>query len=182
MQFPLRLRDFHKQLFILDRDPTRKHFHRIFEVAVEEDLPGAIDERRRSSVQDVETAAEGPIWGRCDGWVGIAKEHEDVPDAELRREGDRVIEEGQVPAGSIGCGLDAEFSLIVLASFRGEQGLEFSRASWILHHHQATSCEIHREQPLVLGNQVRKACRVLLMSTSVLALRMFSPHQNSKEV
>lgn len=122
MQFPLRLRDLHKQLFILDRDPARKHFHRIFEVAVEEDLPGAIDERRRSSVQDVETAAEGPIWCRCDGWVGIAKEHEDVPDAELRREGDRVVKEGQVPAGSIGCGLDAEFSLRVLARFRGNWG------------------------------------------------------------
>jgi hypothetical protein len=122
MQFPLRLRDLHKQLFILDRDPARKHFHRIFEVAVEEDLPGAIDERRRSSVQDVETAAEGPIWRRCDRWVGIAKEHENVPDAELRREGDRVIEEGQVPAGPIGCGLDAEFSLRVSARFRGEFG------------------------------------------------------------
>ncbi len=71
-------------------------------------------------MQDVETAAEGPIWRRHDGRVGIAKEHENVPDAELRRERDRVIEEGQVPAGSIGCGLDAEFSLRVLARFRGE--------------------------------------------------------------
>jgi hypothetical protein len=161
MQFPLRLRDLHEQLLILDRNPARKHLHRIFEVAVEEDLPGAVDERRRSSVQDVETAAEGPIWRRCDGGIGIAKEHEDVPDAELRREGDGVIEEGQVPTGSIGRGLDAEFSLRALARFRGEKGIEVLRVSWILHHRQATACEIRREQPLVLGNLARRACRVL---------------------
>lgn len=50
MQFPLRLRDLHEQLLILDRDPAREHLHRVFEITVEEDLAGAVDERRRSSV------------------------------------------------------------------------------------------------------------------------------------
>ena len=33
-------------------------------------------------------------------------EHEDVPDAELSREGDGVVEEGEVPTGAVGGGLD----------------------------------------------------------------------------
>jgi hypothetical protein len=45
-------------------------------------------------VQDVETAAEGSFRGGWDGCFRVAEEHEDVPDAELGGEGDRVVEEG----------------------------------------------------------------------------------------
>ena len=39
---------------------------------------------------------------RCGGrGVGIAEEHEDVPDAKLGGERDGVVEEGEVPAGTV---------------------------------------------------------------------------------
>lgn len=41
----------------------------------------------------------------------VAEEHEDVPDAELGGEGYRVVEEGEVPAGSVGGGGDVEVGL-----------------------------------------------------------------------
>ena len=43
--------------------------------------------------------------------VWIAEEHEDVPDAELGGKGDGVVEEGEVPAGAISSGGDAELGL-----------------------------------------------------------------------
>lgn len=45
------------------------------------------------------------------GWGGVAEEHEDVPDAELGGEGDGVVEEGEVPAGSVGGGGNVEVGL-----------------------------------------------------------------------
>lgn len=72
-------------------------------------------------MQDVEAAGEGVDLGRGrgrNGRVGVAEKHEDVPDAELRGEGDRVVEEGQVPAGAIGRRGDAKVCLfVVLVSF-----------------------------------------------------------------
>lgn len=69
-------------------------------------------------MQDVEAAIERRavcgIRGGGDmrgGGVGVTEEHEDVPDAELRWERDGVVEEGQVPAGAVGGGGDAEFGL-----------------------------------------------------------------------
>ncbi len=111
MQFPLRLRNFHKQFFILDRNPARKHLHSVLKIAVEEDLPSAINECCGSGMQDIETAAEGSIFGWCEGGVRIPEEHEDVPDAELCGKGDRVVEEGEVPAGAVGCWFDVELGL-----------------------------------------------------------------------
>ena len=54
---------------------------------------------------------ERVVFGRL-GRVGhIAQEHEGVPDAELRREGNGVVEEREVPARAPGRGGDAEFFL-----------------------------------------------------------------------
>lgn len=44
------------------------------------------------------------------GGIGIAEQHEDVPDAQLRRERDGVVEEGEVPAGAVGGGADVELA------------------------------------------------------------------------
>ena len=39
-------------------------------------------------------------------WIRVAEEHEDIPDAQLGGEGDGVVEEGEVPAGTVGGGGD----------------------------------------------------------------------------
>ena len=58
-------------------------------------------------MQDVQASSEGTFWGRREDRVGIAEEHEDVPDAELGGEWDGVIEKGEVPAGAVGGWFDA---------------------------------------------------------------------------
>ena len=129
MQFPLRFRNLHKQLLILDRNPACKHFHRVLEIAVEENLPSAINERRGSSVQDIEAAAKGLVFGWFERGIRVSEEHEDVPDAELCREGDGVVEEGEVPAGAVGGGLDIKPGLSVLAMKEAVMGEGVLRVS-----------------------------------------------------
>lgn len=94
MQLPLRLRDPHQQLLILNGDPAREHLHRVLEIAVHQYLPRAVDERCACRVQHVETAAKRAFFAGWEGEVRVAEQHEDVPDAELRGEGDGVVEEG----------------------------------------------------------------------------------------
>jgi len=62
-------------------------------------------------VQDVEAAAEGPVICWCEGGVGISEQHKDVPNTKLGWEGDRVVEESEVPAGAIGRGLNTKLVL-----------------------------------------------------------------------
>ena len=77
-------------------------------------------------MEDVKAAVEGGfggvvvvrVWGfgsggRSETWqvIRIAKQHEDVPDAELGGEGDGVVEEREVPAGAVGGGSDVKFGL-----------------------------------------------------------------------
>lgn len=62
-------------------------------------------------MEDVEPAVEGGGGGR-QGGVGVAEEHEDVPDAQLGGEGDGVVEEGEVPAGTVGGGGDVVLVLL----------------------------------------------------------------------
>ena len=113
---PLGPSNLHQQLLILDRNPARQHLHRILKVRVQQDLARAINQRRRRRMQHIQLPAERPLrvgMGRVgrEGGVLVAEEHEDVPDAELGREGDRVVEEGEVPAGAVGCGFDLEVLL-----------------------------------------------------------------------
>ncbi len=62
------------------------------------------------------------------GGRGVAEEHEDVPDAELGGEGDGVVEEGEVPAGSVGGRGNVEVGLQ-----RGDCQLHgLIMANWIL--------------------------------------------------
>ena len=88
LQLPLSLRNFHQKLLILNRNPTRKNLHRILEVAIKENLPRAINKRRARSVQNIETACKWSIFVGREREVRVAKQHEDVPDAELGRKGD----------------------------------------------------------------------------------------------
>lgn len=101
----------HQHLLVLNRDPARKDFHRVFEIRVEEDVAGAGDEGGGGGVQDVEAAGGGGL-RMGGGGGGVAEEHEDVPDAELGGEGDGVVEEGEVPAGAVGGGGDVEVGLV----------------------------------------------------------------------
>ncbi len=105
LNLPLSPSNPHQQLLILDRDPTGQHLHGIFEIRIEQDLPRAVDQRRRRRVQDVEAAGEAAAV-RGGAGLGVAEEHEDVPDAQLRGEGDRVVEQGQIPAGAVRGGRD----------------------------------------------------------------------------
>jgi hypothetical protein len=117
MQLPLCLRDFHEEFLVLDWNPAREHLHRVLEVAVKENLSGAIDESCRCGVYDIETAAKRSVFGSGEGGINVPKEHEDVPNAELSWEGNRVVEEGEVPAGPVSGRLDSEFGLGELAIY-----------------------------------------------------------------
>jgi hypothetical protein len=129
MQLPLRFRNLHEQLLVLDWNPACKHLHRVLEIAVKENLPSAINERRRSGVQDIEAAAEGSVFGWFERGIRVPEEHEDVPDAELCREGDGVVEEGEVPAGAVGGGLDIKPGLGVLVMKEAVMGEGVLRVS-----------------------------------------------------
>lgn len=110
-QLPLSHGDFHQQFLVLDRNPTRQDFHCVLEIAVEKDLPRAVDQRCARCVQDIETTGKGPVFVGWEAEVRVAEEHEDVPDTELGWEGDGVVEEGEIPACAVGCGIDVEFGL-----------------------------------------------------------------------
>ena len=43
LRLPLNPRDPHHHFFVLDRNPARKHFHRIFEIRIKHYLPRAVD-------------------------------------------------------------------------------------------------------------------------------------------
>lgn len=102
MKFPFGTGDFHEEFLVLDGNPGGKDLHSVFEVRVEEDITGAVDEGRRGGVQNVEAAAEGSFLSQWLVGIRVAQEHEDVPYAQLGCEGDAIVEEGQVPAGAIG--------------------------------------------------------------------------------
>lgn len=108
MDFPFCFCHFHEQFLVLDRNPASQDFHGVLEVAIEEDFAHAIDKRCAGGVQYVECAAKGPLFGRV---RDFAEEHEDVPYAELRREGDRVVEKGEVPTSTVCCRLNIECAL-----------------------------------------------------------------------
>ena len=55
---PLHPRNPHQHLLILNRDPTRKHLHRILKIRIQQDLPRAVDQGRGDGVQDVQAAVE----------------------------------------------------------------------------------------------------------------------------
>jgi hypothetical protein len=111
MQFPLRFRDPHQQLLVLDRDPAREDLHRVLEIAIEEDLPGAIDQRRTRGMEDIETSRKRARFTWRAGEVRVAEEHEDIPHPELGGEGNRVVEQSQIPPGAVRSGLDIELRL-----------------------------------------------------------------------
>ena len=111
-RLPLHPRDAHHHFFVLDRDPAREHFHRVFEVRVQEYVPRAVNEGGRNGMEDVEAAVEGRRGGRRSGGFGVAEEHEDVPDTELGGERDGVVEEGQIPTGAVGGWGDVIFVLL----------------------------------------------------------------------
>lgn len=58
MNLPLRFRNPHKQLNILNRHPTRKHLHRILKVRFQDDLPHPVDKRRGGRMQDAQASAK----------------------------------------------------------------------------------------------------------------------------
>ncbi len=58
MQLPLRLRDPHEQILVLNRDPTRERLHRRLKIRFDEDVSRAVNQRGRCSVQDVQPAVK----------------------------------------------------------------------------------------------------------------------------
>ena len=100
MNLPLRFRNSHKHLNILNRHPAGENLHGILKVRFKDNLAHAVDEGRGGSMQDIQTFAEAACLrllrlagssvqdcvGR--GEVCVAEEHEDVPYAELGGEGD----------------------------------------------------------------------------------------------
>jgi hypothetical protein len=62
-------------------------------------------------VKDIDSASKGAVFVLRERRVRVTEEHEDVPDAELGGEGNRVVEEGEVPSRSVGGRLDVELGL-----------------------------------------------------------------------
>ena len=122
LDFPLRFGDSHEKLDVFDRYPACEDLHGVFKVRFEDDVAHAVNERRRRRVEDVETLAEGahvavlvirPFAGNGDV-VCVAEEHEHVPDAELGGEWDGVVEQREIPPGTVRSGWDSEFILCVI--------------------------------------------------------------------
>ena len=104
----LRLRHPHQQILILNRNPRRQHLHRILEVRVEQNLPRRINQRSRRRMQHIQVAAirkAGRIRIRTCArhFRHSAQQHKHVPDTKLGGEGERIVEEREVPPRSV-CG------------------------------------------------------------------------------
>ncbi len=72
----------------------------------------------------VEAATERSVFGWHEGGIRVPEEHEDIPDPELSWEGDGVVEEGEVPAGTVSGGLDVELGLGTLVMQGSEKDAE----------------------------------------------------------
>lgn len=58
MDLPLRFRNPHKHLNILNRHPTRENLHGVLKVRFEDNIAHAVDEGGGGSMQDIQTFAE----------------------------------------------------------------------------------------------------------------------------
>ena len=76
-----------------------------------ESMRGSWTRRKRSRFESVDREKR----------VRVAQKHENIPNAELRRKRNRVVEKSEVPASAIRCGHDVEACLsnpTILASTR----------------------------------------------------------------
>lgn len=118
MHLPFRFGHPHQELFITNWYPACKHFHCVFEIRIQKDLPRAIDQGRGSGVKDIEASIKGKRFlvrfGECrkGGYdVCVTKKHEDIPDTELSWEWDGIVEYSKVPTGSVRGRGDAKLGL-----------------------------------------------------------------------
>ena len=107
---PLRLRNPHQHILIPHRHERSKRLHRALEVRIQNDIPRSIDQRRRSRMQHIQIRAPESL-ARRRRTVSrlVAEQHEDVPDAQLRRERHAHVEQREVPAGAVGGAGYSEF-------------------------------------------------------------------------
>lgn len=107
VHLPLSFSDSHKQILVLYRDPACQSLHRVFKVRAHQDVSHAVDQSRRRRMQDVQGCTKMHRilrCGRSSRLLIVPEEHEYIPDPQLGRKRDRVVEQGEIPAGAIRCG------------------------------------------------------------------------------
>lgn len=121
VDLPLGFGDPHEEFNVFDRNPAGQDFHYVLKIRFQYYITHAIYESSRCGMEHVKalTKSAGVFLralsrggGRSARRVlGISKEHEDIPNTKLGWEGDRVVEERQVPPGTVGCGWNPHFVL-----------------------------------------------------------------------